>query len=294
MDYYIKVLLVDDDPRYAKALQDRAYGEYKIELTHYEDWEEAKTELFENINKYSAVILDALGKTRRGESGDNPQHISTAIRDINRKGKNIKYYVLTAYYDNVVSFIPDDESIFHKNSEEDKLFNLISENFSNSAKSKIAQKHPAIVQFIDEHFLNEQIDSFLELYSEINQSPDIFKDLQKLRVLNERTVDILGLKAGNFSTLNELYNFMKEDNYDVRDGSRTVDIMRFFSDRIQRVPEGIYHNVHAIYQTASSVASHSRKKETHVPSDLQVVAFKYGLLETIKWVSDYLEIKTKK
>jgi hypothetical protein len=294
MDYYIKVLLVDDDPRYAKALQDRAYGDYKIELIHYEDWEEAKTELFENINKYSAVILDALGKTRKGESGDNPQHISTAIRDINRKGKNIKYYVLTAYYDNVVSFIPDDESIFHKNSEEDKLFKLISDNFRNSAKSKIAQKHPEIVEFVDDHFLNEQINFFIELFSEITEVPDIFKDLPKLRVLNERTVDILGLKAGNFNNLNELYTFIREDDYDVKEGSRTVDILRYFSDKIQRVPEGIYHNIQAIYQTASSVASHSRKKETYVPSSMQVVAFKYGLLETIKWVADYLETKTKK
>lgn len=294
MDYFIKVLLVDDDPRYAKALQDRAYIEHKIELIHYEDWEEAKTELFENINKYSAVILDALGKTRSGDSGDNPQHISTAIRDINRKGDNIKYYVLTAFYDKVVTFIPDDENVFHKNSEEDKLFGLISEDFSNSEKSKIARRYPKIAQFIDEHFLNEQIHSFIELYREINESSDIFKDLPKLRVLNERTVDVLGIKAGDFTNLNELFDYIREDGYDVKEGSRTVDILRFFSDRIQRVPEGIFHNVQAIYQTSSSVASHSRKKETHIPSDFQIVAFKYGLLETIVWVSDYLETKTKK
>lgn len=291
MSYYPKVLFVDDDVRYAKTLQERVYITHKIELIHFESWEEAKSELFENYNKYSAVILDALGKVTMDESGDNQKHVMVAIRDLAKSGKNVPYFILTAYFDRVSKFLPEDEAIFHKNSEEDKLFKLISENFSNSAKSKISQKYPEIVQFIDDHFLNEQINSFIELYSEINESADIFKDLPKLRVLNERTVDTLGLKAGRFASLRELYEFIREDGCEVKEGSRTVDIIRYFSDKIQRVPEGIFHNIIAIYQTSSAVASHSRKSETCVPSYLQIVAFKYGLLETIKWVSEYLKTK---
>jgi hypothetical protein len=294
MDYFIKVLIVDDDPRYVKGLQDRVYMDYKIELIHYESWEEAKTELFENRSRYAALILDALGRLNMDDHGDNQKHITTAIRDIGRLGIKIPYFCLTAYYDKVSGVLPEDEKIFHKNSEEDNLFKIIVNNFSNSIKSRLAGDFPEIVQFIDNHFLNEQINSFLELYAEINHSPDIFKDLQKLRVLNERVMDILGLKAGHFNNLNELYLFIRESGCEVKEGSRTVDILRFFSDQIQRVPEGIYHNVYAIYQTASSVASHSRRKETHIPSHLQIVAFKYGLLETIKWVSNYIETKTKK
>lgn len=293
MSYYPKVLFVDDDARYAKTLQERVYITYKIELIHFESWEEAKSELFEYYYKYSAIILDALGKVNMDESGDNQKHVMVAIRDLAKSGRNIPYYILTAYFDRVSKFLPEDEAIFHKGTEEDKLFKLISENFSNSAKSKISQKYPEIVQFIDDHFLNEQINSFIELYSEISESADIFKDLPKLRVLNERTVEILGLKAGDFKSTKELFEFIREDGCEVKDGSKTVDILRFFSDKIQRIPDGIYHNVQAIYYTSSAVASHTRKKETYVPSYLQIVAFKYGLLETIKWVSEYLETKTK-
>lgn len=294
MSYYIKVLFVDDDARYAKTLQQRVYITHKIELIHFEAWDEARSELLENFSKYSAVVLDALGKVNMDEPGDNQKHVTGAIRDLAKSGRNIPYYILTAYYDRVSKFLPEDEAIFHKNSEEDKLFKLISENFSNSAKSKISQLYPEIVQFIDDHFLNEQINSFIELYYEISESADIFKDLPKLRVLNERTVDILGLKAGDFKSMKELYEFIREDGSALKEGSRTVDIIRYFSDKIHRVPEGIYHNIIAIYQTSSAVASHSRKKETYVPSYLQVVAFKYGLLETIKWVSEYLENKNSK
>lgn len=188
MSYYPKVLFVDDDARYAKTLQQRVYITHKIELIHFESWEEARSELLENCNKYSAVVLDALGKVNMDQSGDNQKHVMVAIRDLAKSGRNIPYYILTA----------------------------------------------------------------------------------------------------------RLYEFIREDGSELKEGSRTVDIIRYFSDKIHRVPEGIYHNIIAIYQTSSAVASHSRKKETYVPSYLQVVAFKYGLLETIKWVSEYLENKNKK
>jgi hypothetical protein len=289
-EYYIKVLFVDDDPRYAKGLQDLAYSKYNIELIHYEDWEEAKTELSENPNRYFAIVLDALGKTRKGQTGDDPKHISTAIRDINKYFGNNNYFILTAYYDRVVTFLPDDEKIFHKNSEENKLFRSIIDLFKNSIKSNIASKFPKVMQFIDEYFFDEQIIFFMDLYGEINECEDIFKELQNLRILNERTMDILGLQAGKFKNLNELMQFIKEAKYDIKDGSRSIDILKYFSNEIRRVPEGIYHNVQAIYQTASSVASHSRKQDTHIPSTAQIIAFKYGLIETIDWVAKYINV----
>lgn len=71
MSYYPKVLFVDDDARYAKSLQQRVYITHKIELIHFESWEEARSELLENYKKYSAVVLDALGKVNMDQSGDS-------------------------------------------------------------------------------------------------------------------------------------------------------------------------------------------------------------------------------
>jgi hypothetical protein len=79
MDYYIKAIIVDDDSRYTKTLQDRVYLENQIELTSFQSWEEAKTEIWEHSNKYSAIILDALGKINSGDKGENPKRLMTSL-----------------------------------------------------------------------------------------------------------------------------------------------------------------------------------------------------------------------
>lgn len=297
MEYYLRVMLVDDDFRYTKSLQDRAYNDHKIELIHYEDWEEAKSELFENLNRYFAVILDALGKTRKDESGDNPQHITTAIRDLNKSGNNIDYYILTGHYDTASAFLPNDERIFKKNMEEDLLFSKIREKFSDTEKMIVSRKYPVALSFVEKYFTDSQIRDFVNLYFKIEDPRDetgIKNELGKIRILNERNMDIIGLYYEGFASLSDYITHIQKTGTKISIGSRTTGILDYFSNNIKRIPPGIYSNTIGIYRSGSSSGSHSRSEEDeYVPSNNQLLSFKYGLLESIEWVGNLIESKTK-
>lgn len=297
MEYFIKVLIVDDDDRYAKALQDRVYREYKILLVHYEDWDEAKKELFDNPNKYSYVILDALGKTNSDDPGDNPQHITKAIRDLSKSGKNIEYFILTAYFDEVVKFIPDDEKIFSKNKEENLLFSRIVEKFSSTGKMIVSRKFPVALSYVEDNFTDSQIRDFINLYHNLEVPRDetgIKNELAIIRVLNERNMDILGLCYEGFASVNDYVSHIQKTGIKISLGSRTIGILNYFSNNVKRIPGGIYSSSNAIYHSGSSSGSHSRSEEDeYVPSNNQLLSFKYGLIESIEWVGNLIESKTK-
>lgn len=297
MEYYLRVMLVDDDSRYTKALQDRAYNDHKIELIHYEDWEEAKSELFENLNRYSAVILDALGKTRKDESGDNPQHVTTAIRDLNKSGKNIDYYILTGHYDTAAAFLPNDERIFKKNMEEDLLFSKIRGKFSGTEKMIVSRKYPAALSFVEKYFTDSQIRDFVNLYVKIEDPRDetrIKNELGKIRILNERNMDLLGLYYEGFVSISDYIAHIQKTGTKISLGSRTVGILNYFSNNVKKIPGGIYSSTNGIYYSGSSSGSHSRSEEDeYVPTNNQLLSFKYGLLESIEWVGNLIESKSK-
>jgi hypothetical protein len=290
MGYCIKVLFVDDDSRYAKGLCERVFDEFNIELTHYEAWDEAKTELFENPNKYSAIILDALGKLTQEGEGENQKHLTTALLEIEKEGINLPYFVLTAYAEKIDLYLPENIIKFNKKKEEEKLFTLIREKFKDSVKNAVAQLYSDELGFIEENYQDEQLKYFIELFSDINGTSNVFEDLTKLRVLNEKTMEVLGIKAGNFKNLDELiYSIDKAGCY-FKEGSKTVDILLYFSKKIIKVPEGIFHNIKAIYDVASSVSVHARKPNTYVPTCRQIISFKYGFLETISWVDNTIRL----
>jgi hypothetical protein len=174
------------------------------------------------------------------------------------------------------------------------LFNLIREKFSSSDKNIVARKFPHETGFIEEYFNNEEIKVFIELYKNDDLSADVFDDSRKLRILNEKTMDILGICAGKFKDIAELIEYIKDSGHEIKDGSRTINIIEFFNSKISAVPKCIYNNVKSIYYTCSAIGSHSRKPETYVPTPFQIEAFKYQLLEVINWVNKYLETNTNR
>lgn len=210
-----------------------------------------------------------------------------------KSGLNVPHFVLTGYYDKVSVFLPDDESIFRKNSDEVKLFNLIKEKFSSSDKNQVARKYPSATGFVENYFNNEEIKIFIELYKNDDLSRDVFADSRKLRILNEKTMDILGVHGGNLKDIDQLIDFIRDSGYEIKDGSRTINIIDFFNSKISLVPKCIEINVKSIYHTCSAVGSHSRKSASYVPTAFQIEAFKFQLLEIISWVINYLETKTK-
>lgn len=125
LQYKPRILFVDDDTQYSRSLQNRAYSEFDLELVHYENWEEAFTELKSNQNRYSALILDAKGKINNDDIAENEKHLLTAKDEYIESKIPLPYYVLTAYFDSYESFLPENMPIFRKNREEEDLLRKI-------------------------------------------------------------------------------------------------------------------------------------------------------------------------
>jgi len=138
----LNILFVDDDIRYSEPLVDRAFNEFGYNFDHYEDWEEAKSKLIEQITSYSVLIIDGKGKLTQGSKGDDPKHLSVVLNDLKElkgKGLFIPYVINTAYYEELSTYF-EEERMVTKN-EQDKLFEIIKELASGSELEKLKVKY---------------------------------------------------------------------------------------------------------------------------------------------------------
>lgn len=156
------ILFVDDDKRYAEPLLDRAYNDFGINLRHFENWEEASSELDDKFEEYHAVVIDGKGKKTKESKGDDIAHVVMAIRDLSElkgKGKYIPYVVLSKYLD--IKDLVDPFIFFEKGKEENAMFKYLIEKIKDSGKEKIRLKYPEPFQCFSGEYLDRQYESFL-------------------------------------------------------------------------------------------------------------------------------------
>lgn len=160
MEKSYKVLFVDDDHRYSKTLIDRASGK-GIELVHFDNWEEAKSELDESFDDYEAVIVDGKGKLTKDSPGDDQIHVSRALKDLNKMigaGKYVPYVILSKYLE-VKKAI--DDIFFEKIRDENEMFEYLIFAIENSEKHKIKAKYPEPFSCFGEKYLDNKHEKFL-------------------------------------------------------------------------------------------------------------------------------------
>jgi hypothetical protein len=147
-----KILFVDDDHRYAKPLIERAY-EYSLELEHYDNWEEAYSQLIEEFDTYHAVIIDGKGKLNKDSRGDDQKHVSKAIGDLRELKGNRQYipFVILSKYLEIKDAIV--EPFFEKNKDEEKLFEFLIKEIQNLDDNKIRIKYKDAFKAFDEGYL---------------------------------------------------------------------------------------------------------------------------------------------
>lgn len=94
----ISVLWVDDDPEVRKSYPTEAEPE-GLWLHAFSDWDEAKEELKNNYEKWSAIILDANCVHHKGEKENVSKFLIHALTDITRlrleRGRLIPWYILS-------------------------------------------------------------------------------------------------------------------------------------------------------------------------------------------------------
>ncbi len=160
MDTTWKILFVDDDPRYAEPLIERAY-EYNLELEHYDNWEEAYSILVDDFESYHAVIIDGKGKLNRDSKGDDQKHVSKAIGDLRElKGNRqfIPFVILSKYLEIRDAII---EPFFEKGKDEIKMFEFLTKEIQNLDDNKIRHKYQDAFVAFGENYLDKSAEENL-------------------------------------------------------------------------------------------------------------------------------------
>ncbi len=167
-----KVLWVDDDESIVDGYRIKAEELYKIALDHASDWEKAEKKLNEHFREYSAIILDANCKLKRGDS--TPSHLF--LRDVSHtlsgffgeKQETIPWYVLSAgtmqKFDTVLELTNTEErqkmeevwgKLLYKkegvgDNSSDALFKQILQVARNKSINKVLFRHADVFKYLGE------------------------------------------------------------------------------------------------------------------------------------------------
>lgn len=150
-----KILFIDDDKRYAIPLVERAYSDYNLKLIHFENLEEAYSELLKNFDDYDGIIIDGKGKLNKESPGDDPKHVRHAldkIYELKGKGLYIPYAILTKYLDLYDHYA--DKPFYIKNEQEDLLFEFLIKEINEKPVKIIKTKYPEPFQCFNENYLS--------------------------------------------------------------------------------------------------------------------------------------------
>lgn len=149
-----KILFVDDDHRYAKPLIERAY-EYRLELEHYDNWEEAYTKLEGDFDTYHGVIIDGKGKLDKDSKGDDQRHVNKAIGDLRELKGNKQYipFLILSKYLEIKDAIM--EPFFEKGKDERKMFEFLKKEIENLEDNKIRLKYHDVFTAFGEGYLDK-------------------------------------------------------------------------------------------------------------------------------------------
>ena len=292
-----KILFVDDDKRYADLLVERAYIDFKYDLHHCEDWEEAKSILEKGDEIFLALILDGRGKLNQGDKGDNPKHLATALKDIrtlNSKGIFIPYVINTAYYEEFTTYFSD-ENMVDKNDTE-KLFSILSEIIANSDIEKLKSIYPEIFECFGGKYLpkdalnNYLIEVLLQIESK-SWSKSSFNSLRKLietiyKRLNEINEEIIPFSCLNYDKGNVNFDYCAKRLYSGKDIYDKNGKM--VAKAVQPIiPKHLGWLIHPFDQVCS-ICSHDYKDINYLNIySLKTVLF--GVMEMILWFKNYID-----
>ena len=110
----IQVLWVEDDPKVTETYPLKAES-FDLELVSFPCWDDAKTALESDYDRWSAIILDAKCKHHRDSKDSAVVFLREALKDISvlseKKGHIIPWYVLTGGDESEVSDSINDERL---------------------------------------------------------------------------------------------------------------------------------------------------------------------------------------
>lgn len=163
---FIQVLWVEDDPQITKAYPLKAES-FDLELVSYSCWDDAKTALESNYDRWSAIILDAKCKHHRDSKDSAVVFLREALKDISvlseKNGHIIPWYVLTGGDVSEVSDSINDERLqwdkdwtesenkkyYSKNVDNENLFRRIRYHAYKSPRIQIQKMYHHVFEAIE-------------------------------------------------------------------------------------------------------------------------------------------------
>lgn len=290
------ILLVDDDNIYSQTLVESAFDDFAIGIVHYEDWENAYTQLKGNPDKFQAIILDAKGKLTQDDSSESMSHIINALQDLKKlEGHELffPYVINTGYFDDSVMEHLRGVKIFAKGNEEE-MFRYLIDQIKCSPANRIRKKYENIFSLFDDSKLPSQMGLKLQevlIFAESSswqKAPDdffnpvrkilesVFWKLKELKLIDERCF------PKNEINLKGCINFLSGNTV-------KIGLIQFTGPRI--IPDHINYSMTYLYETTSTF-SHQYLKDNEVsPYALQSVVL--ALCEVLFWFREFLVHQNK-
>lgn len=191
-----KILLCDDEFANFQHYIDIASCE-DVELVCLQTWQEAKKELDNNWNIYSAIILDFKGQVDYNSKTTDPKHLNLATRwlaEQNAIGKYFPFFIYTAHEVECKNYFADDYIIYSKTLSFIDVIIDIKKNIYNTKNEKIKRKYK-------EFFLLKNLDKIIEA-KDIAVITDLLSNLEDNKY-----------EAENFNTIRKIFeSILKKAN----------------------------------------------------------------------------------
>ena len=154
----IQVLWVEDDPKVTESYPLKAEN-FDLELVPFPCWDEAKEALFNEFDRWSAIILDAKCKYHKDSDDNAIIFLREALKDISvickEKGRIIPWYVLTGGAETEVSDSINEErmkwdadwtekenkTFYSKDVDNESLYRRIKDHVTKSPRLQIIEKY---------------------------------------------------------------------------------------------------------------------------------------------------------
>lgn len=163
----IQVLWVEDDPKVTETYPLKAES-FDLELVPFPCWDDAKTALESDYDRWSAIILDAKCKHHRDSKDSAIVFLREALKDISvlseKNGHVIPWYVLTGGDESEVSDSINDERLqwdkdwtdskkkkyYSKNVDNEELFRRIRYHAYKSPRIRIQEMYRHVFEAVEE------------------------------------------------------------------------------------------------------------------------------------------------
>lgn len=169
----IQVLWVEDSLKAIESYPQEAET-FGLELVSYPCWDDAKEELDNDFNRWSAIILDAKCKYHRDSADNAIVFLREALKDISvmceKKGRIIPWYVLTGGDENEISDSINDERLqwdadwtnsknkkyYSKNLDNEELYRRIRYHANVSPSTQIHKLYKSVFNALEECGINDE------------------------------------------------------------------------------------------------------------------------------------------